>query len=121
MEGIVNNTTWNSTIGDGGMQIETPEKSVWKYEISDEDKNDIKEHDDPDRFFVELNGNEPYLVEDDKKQLKGNVNPFSDLDHLNRCRVACVCISKNTLSNGQGNRPSIKSKPTGFFQRRKIL
>lgn len=90
-----------------------------KYEINSEDINYIKEHDNPDEFVIKLNENIPYLVDDDKKQLEGNVNPFSDLDNLNRCGVAFACISNETLSNGQGDRSSIKSKPTGFFSKNK--
>lgn len=89
-----------------------------KQPISSEDRDYIKEHDNPDKFFIKLNENIPYLVDDDKKQLEGNVNPFSDLDNLNRCGVAFACISNQTLSEGQVNRPSVKSKPTGFFSQK---
>lgn len=92
-------------------------KLKWEYKISSEDKKYIKNHDNPDEFIIKLNGNIPYLVDDNKKQLEGNVNPFSDLDSLNRCGVAFACISNKTLSEGQGNRPSIKSKPTGIFSK----
>lgn len=90
---------------------------IQKYKISEKDKKYIKEHDNPDEFFIKLNENIPYLVDDDKKQLEENINSFSDLDSLNRCGVAFACISNETLSGGQGYRPSIKSKPTGFFSK----
>lgn len=76
------------------------------YKISCKDMDYIKKHDKPDVFRIELNENIPYLMDDDKKQLEGNVNPFSDLDSLNRCGVAFACISNETLSDGQGNRSS---------------
>lgn len=87
------------------------------YKISCKDMDYIKKHDKPDVFRIELNEDIPYLKDDDKKQLEGNVNPFSDLDSLNRCGVAFACISNETLSDGQGNRSSIKSNPTGFFSK----
>lgn len=87
--------------------------------IRDENIDLIKAHLKDDIIRIELKNNKLILTEDDKNKLKSNVDPFSDLDKLGRCGVAFTCISNETLSNGQGGRPSIKSKPTGFFSKDK--
>lgn len=86
----------------------------WKYEISSEDKNRIKECINSEEFIIELNNNIPYLTDNDEKQLEGNKKPFSDLDTLGRCQGAFVCITMENLSNEQNNRLNIKSKTTGL-------
>lgn len=85
-----------------------------EYKISCKDKDYIINHNSPEEFVIKLNEDIPYLVDDDKKKLEGSINPFSDLDKLDRCKVAFACINLETLSHGQNNRPNIKSNLTGF-------
>ena len=83
--------------------------------LTREDKDFINKDENINKVSVELRGNSPCFTDGEIKQLEGNISSFLDLDDLNRCGVAFACISNETLSNGQGGRPSIKSKPTGFF------
>lgn len=86
----------------------------WEYEISSKDKNSIKEHIESDEFIIELNENMPYLVDEDKKQLEGSIDPFSDLDKLDRCGTAFTCIIGEKLNNVDNHKFKSRIKPTAW-------
>jgi hypothetical protein len=92
----------------------------------DEDKNMgikrefidiINEYWKDDIPCIDLKNNKPIFTEDDKKRLEEQVDPFTNLDDLNRCGVAFTCIRDDTLSkpfNSPDKRPKIYSKPSGY-------
>ena len=90
---------------------------IWDYEISDKDKDFIKNN--SKSITIKLNENRPYFVEDYKKQLGGKDYYFSELVEK-RCGIAFAHIRNNTLSNPHNRsnsldkRPKIHSKPSGF-------
>lgn len=86
-----------------------------EYEISSEDEENIIRGIHSDGvFLIKVNNNKPNFEDDEIERLKEISNPFSELDGLRRCGVAFACISKDTVSSDNDNRPKIHSKPLGF-------
>lgn len=81
-------------------------------------KNDIElinKYRDSDNLFIYLNKNKPILTDEDKKQLEGKTDPFSDLDKLERCGVAFTCIVGKKLNSSSGNQKfKSRIKPTAW-------
>lgn len=85
---------------------------IWEYEISDKDKDFIK--DNSKSFAIELNESRPYFTQEDIEQLGREDYYFSEVVER-RCGVAFACITNNTLiTDGSDKRPKIHSKPSGF-------
>ena len=83
-------------------------------EFSIEDKllifKDMKSY----KAYIKFN-NEPKFEDDEiKKGLEGMLEPEFEPDESGHCNPVTVCISFETLSHGQQNRPNIRSKPIGF-------
>ena len=63
--------------------------------------------------FVEINGNNPFFTDEEKKAT--TFESYSELDHLGRCGVAYACISWELMpTEPRGQIGSIK--PTGWHQ-----
>lgn len=82
--------------------------------FSEEDKRLILKDMKSDKAYIKLS-NKPKFEDDEiKKGLAGMLEPVYELDETGHCKPVTACISYETISKGQQNRPSIKSKPMGF-------
>lgn len=90
------------------------EKDERKIGIREEDVELINKYMDDDILFIYLNKNKPIFTEDDKKKFVGNIDPYSDLDELNRSRVAFTCIVGKELNSVGNSKFKSRLKPTGW-------
>lgn len=64
------------------------------------------------KAFIEINGNEPYFTEEEKKTTK-SFEQYDDLDALGRCTLTYACVGLDIMPTE--DRGSIsKVKPTGW-------
>lgn len=85
-----------------------------KGKFSEEDKRLIFKDMKSDKAYIKLS-NKPKFEDDEiKKGLEGMLDPQFGLDGSGHCKPVTVCISFETISKDQQDRPNIESKPTWF-------
>lgn len=92
--------------------LDVNEKNVG---ISEEDIGLIDKYRDSGNSFIYLNDNKPKFTKDEIKEgLEGILEPFSDLDGLNRCGRAFDCIIEENLKDNDKPKHNRHIKPTAW-------